>query len=131
MNDVIDQLVEMGALADVRRESGDRDHQAIVAGLLTALRPSVLRFARVMEGRLRENDDKGGWEHDMPQWLIGRVRDEVQELDDAVEAVRGSGGDDGRDEAVWREAADAANFTMMVAKVATDSVYPDRGSVCC
>ena len=38
MNTVIDQLVEMGALADVRRPSGERDHQAIVEGLLTALR---------------------------------------------------------------------------------------------
>ena len=48
---VIDHLVEIGALPDVRMESGERDHQAIVEGLLTALRPSVLRFARVMGRR--------------------------------------------------------------------------------
>ena len=46
MNDDIDQLVEMGALADVRGATGERDHQALVDGLVAALRPSVLRFAR-------------------------------------------------------------------------------------
>ena len=111
MNDVIDQLVEIGAL-----ESGERDHQAIVEGLLTALRPSVLRFARVMEARLRANDHKGGWEHEMPQGLIERAREEVRELDDAVDAVRARGVGDGRDEGVWWEAADVAAFAMMAAE---------------
>ena len=80
MEIVIDQMVEIGALPDVRMESGERDHQAIVEGLVAALRPSVLRFARVMEARLRANDHKGGWQHDMPQWLIEWAREEVREV---------------------------------------------------
>ena len=87
--------MEIGAL-----ESGERDHQAIVEGLVTALRPSVLRFARVMEGRLR-HDPKKGWQHKTPHWLIDMAREEVRELDDAVDAVRARGVGDGRDEGVW------------------------------
>ena len=78
MKIVIDQMVEIGALPDVRMESGERDHQAIVEGLVAALRPSVLRFARVMESRLRANDHKGGWQDETPQWLVGRARDAVK-----------------------------------------------------
>ena len=80
-----------------------------------------------MEARLRANDHKEGWEHEMPQWLIERAREEVRELDDAVDAVRARGVGDGRDEGVWWEAADVAVFAMMAAEVSTESVYPDRG----
>ena len=62
VNRLLDQLVGMGALPDVRdEETGERNHGAIVMRVLEGLRPSVLRFAWFMETRLRENDHKGGW----------------------------------------------------------------------
>ena len=124
---LVDRLVGMGVVPDVRDEAtGRRNHHAVVMGLL-ALRPSVLRFARAMDVRLRDNDHKGGWEHEVPRRLIERVRDEVQELDDAVNAIRDVGPEDGLVDAVWREAADVGNFAMMAAEVATDAVYPEGG----
>ena len=51
---VVDQLNEMGAIRDARRETGERDHRAVARKLLETLRPSVLRFAMAMEDCLRE-----------------------------------------------------------------------------
>ena len=83
------------------------------------LRPEVLRLAEAMELRLWANDWKGGWNHEMPQSLLNRARDEIQELDDAVDEIRSMGLSPERIAAVWNEAGDAANFLMMVALVST------------
>lgn len=44
------------------------------------LRPEVLRFAQLMERKLRKNDHKGGWESEDPRWLYERFEDELKEL---------------------------------------------------
>lgn len=80
------------------------------------LRPKVLAFAHLMEAKLRENDYKGGWQKDKPSALLKRLREEADELDAAIQP--GTRGDIGP----WRglvgnEAADVANFAMMVADV--------------
>lgn len=44
------------------------------------LRPAVQKFAERMETVLRDNDHKAGWD-DMDPWsLVGRIRDEADEL---------------------------------------------------
>ena len=43
-------------------------------------RPEVERFADLMEARLRENDHKGGWSECAPHWLAMRVIEEAAEL---------------------------------------------------
>ena len=92
VNRLLDRLVGMGAVPDFRdEETGERNHGAIVMGVLEGLRPSVLRFAWMMEKRLRENDHKGGWHGALPQELLGRLQEEVQELDDAVDFVIANG----------------------------------------
>ena len=88
-------------------------------GPRSELRPEVLRFAEAMELKLRANDWKGGWKHEMPQSLLKRARDKVQELDDVVDEICGMGLSPERIAAVWSEAGDAANFLMMVALVST------------
>ena len=91
---LIDQLVEMGALPDVRQVTGQRDHGAIVEKVLEGLRPPGLRFAWAVEERLRTNDHKGGWRDEMPQWFIEVLIEEVHELD-ADDAVWSRGMADG------------------------------------
>ncbi len=79
-------------------------------------RPEVVAFANLMEAQLRANDYKQGWKDDRPEALWDRMRDEVTELIDAthpgsrttVEAWRNH---------VGAEAADVANFAMMIADV--------------
>lgn len=67
------------------------------------LRPVVLKFAEVMERQLRKNDWKGHWGCCTGSYLFNRLRGEVNELARAPAQDR------------LAEAADVANFAMMIA----------------
>jgi NTP pyrophosphatase (non-canonical NTP hydrolase) len=73
------------------------------------LRPVVRAFAELMETVLRENDHKGGWLNEDPWWLLDRLRCETDELDTAILA--------NDPEWIKLEAADVANYCMMIADV--------------
>jgi NTP pyrophosphatase (non-canonical NTP hydrolase) len=73
-------------------------------------RPEVIAFADAMEAKLRANDYKGGWESLTPDWLVARMLQEMGELALAVAGEIGGG-------EVLYEAADVANFAMMIADV--------------
>lgn len=72
--------------------------------------PYVLAFAKRMESKLAKNRHKGnrdGWLKDSEYSLLNRLREEVAELNDAMD----------RQESfveVADEAADVANFAMMI-----------------
>ena len=83
------------------------------------LRPEVRRFAEEIERKLRENDHKGGWSNEFPQWLLARAQEELNELDDAVDAIRANGISEERTAHVRAEAVDVVNFVMMVTEQAT------------
>ena len=70
-------------------------------------RPAVQTFAQLMERELRENDRKGGWQQMKIDWLLKRLRQEVDELEAALKS-----NDIANIEA---ECADVGNFAMMVA----------------
>ena len=84
--------------------SGDYEDIDLPAGGLPdittpSIRPGVMHLARAMEEKLREDEWKGGWAKDgFPQWFLGRLRDEVEELDAAVDAIRAYGVSDGMDD---------------------------------
>ena len=87
-------------------------------------REAVAVFAQEMERKLRENDHKGGWLECEPKWLLKRLRQEAGELERALEIfAAGDVGDmEGERKAaalerIRREAADVANFAMMIADV--------------
>jgi hypothetical protein len=90
-----------------------------VSKLREALRPEVAAFARLMEQKLRENDHKGGWDQESKHWLLGRLKEETSELDNAICdwacTKIGSQGEREATVVVGREAADVANFAMMIA----------------
>ncbi len=71
----------------------------------TAPRDYLLDFACDMELELRRNDHKGGWDCMTPAQLIHRARQELREVEKAVE----SNGD------VVSECADVANFMAFLA----------------
>jgi NTP pyrophosphatase (non-canonical NTP hydrolase) len=78
------------------------------------IRPCVQEFAEAMERKLRTNDgERGnrGWSGYSPEWLTGRLVDEVEELELAVRNESS--------EAAAREAIDVANFAMMIHDVLT------------
>lgn len=74
-------------------------------------RPEVAAFANLMEQQLRANDHKPGWKGDEPDALFRRLVEESSELEDAIyHTVDGEA-------FVGKEAADVANFAMMIADV--------------
>lgn len=70
-------------------------------------RPEVVAFANAMELKLKENDHKRHWSHMSMQFLSMRLTQEREELRKAVAA--------GDVAEILREAADVANFAMMIA----------------
>lgn len=70
-------------------------------------RKQVQWFAGEMERVLKENDHKGGWDKIETLVLLNRLKEEVAELADAIEADDVS--------VTIKEAIDVANFAMMIA----------------
>lgn len=75
-----------------------------------AIRPEVLAFARIMEAKLRAHDDRPGWKEDQVGALLLRAIEELDEVRDAWQTGRSS-------KEMAAEAADVANFAMMIADV--------------
>lgn len=75
------------------------------------LRPEVAAFAEEMERALQENEHKGGWRECSRMYLLACLREEQQEL--YYELIRNPP----CDYAIRKEAADVANFAMMIADV--------------
>jgi hypothetical protein len=71
-------------------------------------RPVVMAFARAMEARIRQNDNKGGWERTENSWLFGRLLYKVGML---ARCVLNSEGDT---TSFFQYAADMANYAMMI-----------------
>jgi phosphoribosyl-ATP pyrophosphohydrolase len=76
------------------------------------IRSEVMWFAEQMERKLRANDHKGGWRNDYIRHLNYRLGLEQVELNVALTK--------GIAEEIISEAADVANFAMMVADLAHD-----------
>jgi len=79
-------------------------------------RPEVKAFADAMEAKLKANDHKGGWNNcgTSMQYLFDRLLEETEELEVAVHDKN----------SVLEEAADVANFAMMIADVAGELLPP-------
>jgi hypothetical protein len=90
----------------------------------TLPRVEILSFAFVMERKLKENDHKGGWEDSDTDWLIKRIADERNELKRAYDKYLNSDelhpNIDALIQRIIDEAADVANFAMMVADKAAN-----------
>jgi NTP pyrophosphatase (non-canonical NTP hydrolase) len=80
--------------------------------------PAVIAITKTMQFKLDKNqhkecdimnpDGKGRhWRHCNTKWLLGRIREETIELEDAVDLNEGI-------EAIKKECADIANFAMMI-----------------
>ncbi len=71
------------------------------------VRPEVQWFSNEMERKLLENDHKSHWSGFTNRQLLNRLKQETAELEHAI----GCGKD------VVGEAADVANFAMMIADI--------------
>ena len=71
----------------------------------------VEAFADEMQRQLNKNRRKGGWREDSLRALLGRLYEEADELEEEIVA-------DLDPDRIRKEAADVANFAMMIADVA-------------
>lgn len=97
---------EARAPAEAAADSSGRSAEAE----RSATWPSVLKFAELMEAKLAKNRHKGdraGWLNADPRDLFDALEHEVSELEEAF--------NEGDAIAIAKEAADVANFAMMVA----------------
>ena len=85
--------------------------------MITIPRREVVSFAVTMEEVLRANDHKKGWDDLDPDYIIERLREEVEELAAALQYDSGEVPDldEAQRNAVLHEAADVANFAMFAA----------------
>lgn len=88
------------------------------------VRREVREFARAMEAKLVANDHKGGWRGDSAPDLHKRLVEESAELKEALHDLKTS------KQTILHEAADVANFAMMIADV-RGALFPtaETGSV--
>lgn len=73
------------------------------------IRESVMRFAEHMERRLAANESKGHWSGCSEWYLFRRLQEETGELEEVLHELGGASS------TVINEAADVANFAMMIA----------------
>ncbi len=69
------------------------------------IRVEVSHFVEAMESKLKQNDDRDGWQDCSMEYLLGRLAGECVELNKAVDSGEG----------ILEEAIDVANFAMMIA----------------
>jgi NTP pyrophosphatase (non-canonical NTP hydrolase) len=92
-------------------------HHRQASARALGLHDSLAGFAQIMEEKLRANSHKMGWRNCTMAYLIRRIGQESAELRRAIK--------NGRPHAeVAREAADVANFCMMIADVYEPPVKP-------
>jgi NTP pyrophosphatase (non-canonical NTP hydrolase) len=71
------------------------------------VRDEVLAFAMEMEHLLRENEHKGGWADSSLEDLLEKLKEEVEELEEAIKQP-------GYQVEACREAGDVGNIAMMI-----------------
>ncbi len=106
IDEVYTELLDVNALAGTPGVMKSLSAVLDAAAQWDALREPLQRFATLMEETLRKHDDRGGWENCREVWLLQRLREETLELEDAMGRGQSS---------VPSEAADVANFAMMIA----------------
>jgi hypothetical protein len=74
-------------------------------GKVREIRPAVLRFAQLMEQRLKENDHKSGWEDCTRSYLFHKMLAKTDKLEDCFL----------REDDPIKDAVDVANYAMMIA----------------
>lgn len=80
------------------------------------MREGVRQFAEVMERKLQKHDADWRWDGCSERYLFRRLLEEVAELFDEMNETTPALGD-GDEYCVVLEAADVANYAMMIADV--------------
>lgn len=77
----------------------------------------VAHFGDLMLHRLRANTHKGSWSYCDEEYLLRRLQEEVHELVEAVKERLPCYRTEAHHSDIEHEAADVANFAMMIAEI--------------
>lgn len=99
-------------------EGGSTPLTILVPNELATIRPDLQRFFDAMVYKLRRNKHKGRWE-DLNVDKTGLLLDE--EMEELRDAIR-----DGSTMEILMEAADVANFAMIMANISLEAKEPER-----
>lgn len=94
------------------------------------VRGEIMSFASQMEAKMKENDDRNGWEYEGYLWLLSRLKQETKELKLAIKCAIRLECRANLSEVI-REAADVANFAMMIADNAKTNLKEIRDLAKC
>lgn len=83
------------------------------------IKNSVSWFSSLMTNELMKHLSRPGWKHECIAYLEDRLGEEIAELCDAIESNQPK-------DVVEKEAADVANFAMMIADVYRQKVKPTK-----
>src|SRR5688572_3388734 len=97
------------ATCPTKWKTGEPQPHSEACNVLQSIHPEVWAFVGLMEERLWANAHKPGWKQDSAPALFRRLQEEAAELDGAI--------DFGTPGEIAKEAADVANFAMMIADV--------------
>lgn len=91
-------------------------------------REELESFIKLMEVKLQENNDKGEWRNESFGFLLRRIKEEILGVEEAISKLtmhttidRSSEHYEEAVELVKNEAADVANFAMMIADLANET----------
>lgn len=111
---LIETIPTRSTRADIVARNLRAELEAWPSSCERTVRSEVMQFAELMELALRDNDHKPGWRDDTARDLLRRASEELEELRDAI-GRRGVA--PSTPSQIAREAADVANFCMMIADV--------------
>jgi len=92
-------------VAESRPWRGDTKEALKAVKEVLNIRPAVLRFAKLMEERLKDNDHKSGWEDCTRSYLFHKMLAKTDKLEESFL----------REDNPVGEAVDIANYAMMIA----------------
>ena len=112
-------------VSDAKAEAARKAREEVLDEL-SLPRDAVLRFSRIMETKLKEKDgQRDGWEDCDPLWLFERAEEEMKELKKEITVYMNHSSLSPKwlviKERIQREAADVANFCMMI----SDNMEPE------
>lgn len=81
------------------------------------IKVSVEMFSWLMTNELMKHLDRPGWKHESPEYLLGRLGEELIELADAIRF-------NDTKERIEKEAAHVGNFAMMIADIYRQKIKP-------
>jgi len=111
-NTISNQVFYTLGLYDIWNMLDNQQKETLTEAINIGIDEGIKQFANQMEFKLKRNDYKGGWDECDIHFLLKFLKREVAELEKSISF--------GNKSDVIKEAADVANFAMMIADISRE-----------